>query len=125
MTVWPGLRGAAMDAMTAVKYDHQLLKELFSSLRENAADIDRAFLLTEVQTRLAAHNLAAERAIIPALSGIATGQSDDADHEIGIQIQAGVDGLRKIEEKFTELQWATDDEFDVALVRLSNAVDVH
>ncbi|GIG66975.1 hemerythrin domain-containing protein [Phytomonospora endophytica] len=55
-----------MDAVTAITADHRLLEDLFRRVR--AAEGDEPFaLLTEIEARLSAHNLAEENHVFPAL----------------------------------------------------------
>jgi hemerythrin superfamily protein len=67
-----------MDAVEAIKQDHQRMEQVFAKLE--AGDGDRRALLTEVENRLEAHSHAEEQEVYPAIKKAAPDEADEVDH---------------------------------------------
>jgi hemerythrin superfamily protein len=104
-----------MDAVTAVKNDHQLLAGLFEQLRTDRRN--RGALLAEVRARLTAHSRAEERYVYPAVRRARPDQATEVAH--------GADEHREAERLLATVESATGDEFDHALAEFVKAVRHH
>ncbi|MDR7273698.1 hemerythrin domain-containing protein [Catenuloplanes atrovinosus] len=67
-----------MDAVEAIKQDHQRMEEVFARLE--AGDGDRRALLEEVERRLEAHSRAEEQEVYPAITKAAPDEADEVEH---------------------------------------------
>jgi hemerythrin-like domain-containing protein len=67
-----------MDAVEAIKQDHQRMEQVFAKLE--AGDGDRRALLTEVEHRLEAHSHAEEQEVYPAIKKAVPDEADEVDH---------------------------------------------
>ncbi|GAB7052950.1 hemerythrin domain-containing protein [Catenuloplanes indicus] len=105
-----------MDAVDAIKQDHQRMEEVFARLE--AGDGDRRALLTEVENRLEAHSLAEEQEVYPAIKKAAPDEADEVDH--------GYDEHSEAESLLHKAQSLVDSpDFDDALQEFLEAVRHH
>ncbi|MDR7325325.1 MULTISPECIES: hemerythrin domain-containing protein [Catenuloplanes] len=105
-----------MDAVEAIKQDHQRMEEIFARLE--AGDGDRRELLTEVENRLEAHSHAEEQEVYPAIKKAAPDEADEVDH--------GYDEHAEAESLLHKAQSLVDSpDFDDALQEFLEAVRHH
>ena len=105
-----------MDAIEAIKQDHQRMEETFARLE--AGDGDRRALLTEIENRLEAHSHAEEQEVYPAIKKAAPDEADEVEH--------GYDEHAEAESLLHKAQSLVDSpDFDDALQEFLEAVRHH
>ncbi|MDP9796718.1 hemerythrin superfamily protein [Catenuloplanes nepalensis] len=105
-----------MDAVEAIKQDHQRMEGVFARLEAGGGD--RRALLSEVENRLEAHSLAEEQEVYPAIKKAAPDEADEVDH--------GYDEHAEAESLLHKAQSMVDSpDFDDALREFLEAVRHH
>jgi hemerythrin-like domain-containing protein len=105
----------ASDAVTLIKNDHRLMKELFAQLKNGGED--RRALVAEVEARLSAHARAEEAEVYPIIAK-AAGEKAEVEHGTYEHLEA--------EHKLRKVRNLIDSpHFDQALEEFVAAVDHH
>ncbi|MEV0902185.1 hemerythrin domain-containing protein [Actinoplanes sp. NPDC049802] len=105
----------ASDAVTLIKNDHRLMKELFAQLKHG--DENRRALVAEIEARLSAHARAEETEVYPIIAK-ATGEKADLEHGTYEHLEA--------EHKLRKVRNLIDSpHFDQALEEFVAAVEHH
>jgi hemerythrin-like domain-containing protein len=105
----------ASDAVTLIKNDHRLMKQLFAQLKNG--DEDRRALVAEVEARLSAHARAEEAEVYPIIAK-AAGEKAEVEHGTYEHLEA--------EHKLRKVRNLIDSpHFDQALEEFVAAVDHH